>query len=140
VATASDAGSVVRLTLGRVSKANLTVAAYRGTSANDPVADHLAAAETVSRSIHVTPTAPIGSPAVVVSYWAHKDSTTTVLDPPDGVAVRAAGTQTGSGRVTALLADSGAPVTSGSYGGQSATAQGNSSVASMWTIVLAPAE
>ena len=74
----------------------------------------------------------------VVSFWSHKDSTTTALSPPAGVTVRAAGTQTGSGRVTTLLADSGAAVPVGQYGGLTATATGASSTATMWSIVLAP--
>jgi hypothetical protein len=57
--------------------------------------------------------------------------------PPPGVTVRASGTQSGSGRVTGLLVDSGAaPI--GPYSAGSATAAASSSFATMWTIVLAP--
>jgi hypothetical protein len=127
------------VTLDRVSKASLVLAAYRGTSAQDPVAGHAVATESVARSIHVTPEVSVGTVAPVLSYWTHKDAGTTQLDPPDGVTVRAGGSQSGSGHVTALLADSGAAVAVGSGGGGGATAAGDSRAASMWTVVLAPA-
>ena len=137
VATAADAGSTVTVATSRASKVSLTLAAYRGTSPSNPVATFVGAGETASRSTHVTPIASVATPSLVLSYWTHKDSASTVLDPPDGLAVRATGTQSGSGRVTTLLADSGTAAPAGSYGGQSATAQANSNGASMWTIVLA---
>ncbi len=75
----------------------------------------------------------------VVSYWTHKDSTTTALTPPAGVVVRASGTQSGSGTVAGLVVDSGAAVPAGPYGGLIATAAATATNATMWTIVLAPA-
>lgn len=140
VATESDAGTAVRVQVGLISKANLVLAAYRGTSATEPVSSFAAVAETIRRSSHATADAVVVSPASwAVSYWTHKDSVSTQLAPPAGVAVRATGSHTGYGRITALLADSGAPVPAGSYGGLTATAAGASIAASMWTVVLAPA-
>ena len=138
VAGAGSAGAVVRVNVATISKVNLVLAAYHGTSATDPVATFARAAETTSRSIHLTPAAQVtGAGSWALSYWTHKDSVTDELGPPDGLAVRAAGTHTGAGRVTALLADTGAAVPTGGYGGQSATAAANSAAATMWTIVLA---
>jgi myo-inositol-hexaphosphate 3-phosphohydrolase/PKD repeat protein len=139
VAVSADPGRAVSVTVDRTSKASLVLAAYRGTSTVDPVAGRAAATESVARSIHVTPQVSVGTVAPVVSFWAHKDSATSRLDPPDGVTVRASGSQSGSGRVTTLLADSGSAVAVGPYGGESATAAGDSLAASMWTVVLAPA-
>ena len=73
----------------------------------------------------------------VVSYWTHKDSTTTLLTPPGGVTVRASGTQTGSGTVKGLVVDTGGPVPAGPYGGLTAIAGATATDATMWTIVLA---
>jgi hypothetical protein len=103
------------------------------------VAGRATATESVARSIHVTPEVNVKTVAPVVSYWTHKDSATSRLDPPDGVTVRASGSQSGSGRVTTLLADSGSAVAAGPSGRESATAAGDSRAASMWTVVLAPA-
>ncbi|HRA75926.1 MAG TPA: hypothetical protein PLE12_06790, partial [Propionicimonas sp.] len=74
-----------------------------------------------------------------VSYWAHRDGSTTALVPPAGVESRATGSQSGGGRVTVLLADSGTTVPTGSYGGLSATAAAASDYGVTWTVVLAPA-
>jgi hypothetical protein len=139
VASAADPGRSLTVDVDRISKANLALAAYRGTSTDDPVARHAVATESVARSIHVTPEVSVGTVAPVLSYWTHKDAATSRLDPPDGVRVRGSGSQSGSGRVTALLADSGAAVAVGKYGHASATAAGDSRAASMWTVVLAPA-
>ena len=74
-----------------------------------------------------------------MSYWSHKDSASNALTPPVGVSVRASGTQTSGGRVTTLLADSGALVPGGNAGGLTATAPNAGTAATAWTIVLAPA-
>jgi len=93
-----------------------------------------------STSTHSTPSATVASAGSwAVSYWTHKDSTTNAMTPPAGVTVRASGTQTSTGRVTGLVADSGASVPVGGYGGLTATAAAVSGNATMWTIILAPA-
>jgi hypothetical protein len=69
----------------------------------------------------------------------HRDSDTTALTAPSGVNVRTSAGQTGGGRVSVLLADSGAAVPAPTYGGKTATAAAPSSLATAWTIVLAPA-
>lgn len=140
VAGATDAGATVRVDVASQSKANLVVVAYRGTSATDPVTAFARAAETTATTSHVTPTAPVSREGSwAVSYWMHKDSTTTALTPPGGVTVRASGSQTGGGRPTGLLADSGGTIPIWAYGGLTATAAATSNNATMWTIVLAPA-
>jgi hypothetical protein len=139
VAGAADASSTVRVGIASVSKANLVVVAYRGTNTTNPVAAVGRAAESSSRATHTTPLASTPAGAWAVSYWTHKDSSTTALAPPAGVVTRASGTQTGSGRVTGLIADSGGPLPAGTYGNRTATAAANSANASMWSIILAPA-
>ena len=140
VAGPTDAGSTLRINLSGNSKGNLVLLAYRGTSGVDPVALFSSAIDVAGRSSHTTPIASVTLPGSwVVSYWTHKDSTTAALGPPAGVIVRASGTQTGSGKVTGLVVDSGNPVSVGSYGGLTATAAATATNATMWTIVLAPA-
>jgi PKD domain/Laminin G domain len=139
VAVDGDAGSAVSLGLAAQSKASLTLAAYRGTGA-DPVAAYTAATDTSSTTVRTTPTATVGTAlSWGVSFWVHGDSTSTALTPPSGVTVRASGTQTGGGRVTTLVADSGAGLPAGSYGGLSATGAAASTTTATWTILLAPA-
>jgi PKD repeat protein len=138
VATATDAGSQVRVQTSAFVKADLTLLAYSGTSSN-PVAASATGSETVSRTTHTTPTVPtsvIGGR--LVSYWAEKSSATTVLTPPTGVTAREASTGGGSGRITALAADSDDPVVPGTVGGLTATANSASARVLMFTVVLAP--
>ncbi len=140
VAAAGDAGTTLRVTLGKQSKGNLALAAYRGTDPAAPVAAFASAADPASSATRVTPTAPVvAERGWVVSYWLHGDATSTALTPPSGVQVRSNGSQTGGGRVTGLLADSGASVPTGAYGGLGATAAAASTTTTTWTVVLRPA-
>jgi hypothetical protein len=140
VAAAGDAGSQVSITMSALTKGNLMIVAYRGTSAVNPIANFARTAATNSSATRTTPTVTVaGSTSWVVSYWMHRDSSSTSLSVPAGVTSRATGTQTGGGRVTTLLADSAAAVAAGSYGGLAATAQASSTFGTTWTIVLAPA-
>jgi PKD repeat protein len=138
VAVAGDAGKQIRVTVSALSKGALTVVAYRGTSATNPVAG-FARTLVTSGAGRTTPTTAVATPTVVVSYWAHRDSSSTSLTAPGGVSVRSTGTQTGGGRLNVLAADSGANVGPGNYGGLTATAQASSSWGTAWTVVLAPA-
>ena len=139
VAVAGDAGKVVRVEVDSFSKANLVLAAYGGTSMDDPVAAFAGVPETVAGAIHASPQVDVSSPASwAVTYWSHKDSVSTELIPPPDVVVRAGGTQSGFGRITALLADSDGPVPTGTYGDRSATAGAARLAATTWTVILAP--
>jgi hypothetical protein len=73
-----------------------------------------------------------------VSWWADKTPTSTGWTPPLQVVPRQAQVTTGSGRVTALIADSGAPVTRTTSGGLVAVAGVAGTKATMWSIVLTP--
>lgn len=140
VAAAGDAGGTVQLTLPTKAKGNLIVAAYRGTDPVDPVvtfARQAAGGDSAARTTPVVPVAATGTWAL--SYWAHRDSASTTLTPPAGVAERSNSSQTGGGRVTVLLADSNALVPVGTYGALTATAAAASSYATTWTVLLAPA-
>lgn len=140
VAAPGDAGETVEIGLSRRSKGNLVLLAYRGTSGVDPVATFASDIDAAGLSAHTTPMVTVSIPdAWVVSYWTHKDSSGSLLTAPGGVAVRANGTQTGSGTVKGLVADSGGSVPAGPYGGLTSTAGAAASNATIWTIVLAAA-
>ena len=139
VAVAADAGKVVRVTLSAMAKANFVVAVYRGTSPVNPVAA-FAGGPAANGTSHATPVVNVTrSGTWAISYWMHKDSSTTTLTPPSGVVVRSNSTQTGSGRVVGLVADSASVITATSYGGLIARAAASASNAHAWTIILAPA-
>ncbi|MEU2614543.1 PKD domain-containing protein [Micromonospora sp. NPDC007271] len=138
VAAAGDAGSTVRVDLDAQSKGNLVVAAYRGAEAVAPV--FARATDPASTATRITPYAPVAAgQSWAVSYWLHGDAASTTLAPPPGVQVRSNSSQTGGGRVTVLLADSGGTVPTGSYGGLSALGAAASTTTTTWTLVLRPA-
>lgn len=135
-AAPGDAGALARLSLSSQSKGNMIVAAYRGVEDVSAIASRTDAA---SSAVRITPTAPVaGESSWAVSYWMHGDAATTALAPPAGVSVRSNGSQTGGGRVTGLLADSGAMVPTLPYGGLSATAAAASTTTTAFTLILAP--
>lgn len=137
VATAGDAGSVAAVSASSIIKADITVAAYRGTS-GDPIAAS-AAANDANRSTHTTPTITTSvAGAWLLSYWADKSSTATAWTLPAGTSRRAATTGNGSGYITATLADSNAGLPAGAAGGLTATTGITSSKAVMFSVVLAP--
>lgn len=138
VATAGDAGGTVRLQLSRTTKVALNLVAYGGTSSADPVATFATRSETTAVTSHPTPQVTVTDPhSWLLSYWADSSSTTTDWTAPAGVEVRAETIGSGSGRITTLVADSGAGVPTGTAGGLSATTNAASRATTM-SILLAP--
>jgi PKD repeat protein len=133
---AGDPGKQVRFTAAAAHKAGLDLVVYAGVSSATPV---LARAGDTNRATHTTPTVVAPAGAWLVSLWTDKSNSTTAWTPPAGVATRDTALGTGSGRFTALLADSGGPVAAGTNGGLTATTNAASSYADLWTVVLAPA-
>ncbi|GAA1582269.1 hypothetical protein GCM10009678_76270 [Actinomadura kijaniata] len=139
VAQAGDAGRTVAVEVSDYAKIDLRLAAYSGTRTTDPVAAVAESSDPSAVTTHTTPTVTAPAGAWTVSYWGDKSSTTTAWTAPDTVTTRANVIGAGSGRVTALYADSNGGVPAGSHGGLKATTD-VASRALMWTIVLAPKE
>ena len=137
VASSGDAGSAITFSTPSAVKLNVTVLAYHGTSGSNPVSVFGATAETVSRSTHTTPTVTVPTDGSwVVSLWSDKSSGTTSLSTPAGQTQRVHSCGTGPGHVCVLATDGNAPVTAGSAGGLTTTADASSASDTMWTIVL----
>jgi len=135
-ATASDAGSTVTVTLDVSTKVDVRLLAY---SAAGPVS----AVQTAGIGAGTTHTAPAAtvtaSGSWVIRYWADKSSTTTAWTAPSAVTARDTTIGTGSGYISALVADSGAGVATGSTGTSVATTNASSGRDVTATIVLPPA-
>jgi PKD repeat protein len=136
LAQSGDAGKKVTVPIDAASKYTMTIAAYTG----DMVAPTFASAgETVFRPDHTTPTITTTTDgAWVLSYWADKSSATTAFTLPTSVTSRGATCGTSTGRVCSVLADSGATVPAGPYGGLAAISDSPQAMATMWTIVMNP--
>lgn len=135
-ASSSDARATVRFTSPTYSKGVLELAVYRGATSAAPVLAH---SSDSSRSTHTTPTISAPAGATVASLWSDKSGSTTSWTAPAGVTTRDTAIGTGGGRYSALLADSGGPVSGGNYGGITATTNAASTHADMWTVALSPA-
>ena len=140
VATSTDAGSSVSVAFGGVVHGNVQLVSYSGTDGVTPVvaSGKLSATKSGSSATTPTVTAP-GSGDWAVSYWTAKSSVVTAWTAAAGQTVRSADNGTGSGRINSLVTDFGGPVRSGSVGGVTATTDQPYSVATAWTIILAPA-
>lgn len=136
VAAAGDAGKTVSVALGAFAKVDLQLVAYRGTGAPSPIDVIATRADTTSTASHITPIISVNDDkSWVVSYWADKSTSTTSWTVPTGVVTREIVLGSGSGYVTSALADSGAAVLPGAYGGLAAST--NQPVTKAVTVSLA---
>jgi 3-phytase len=134
VAGAADAGGTLTVTTSTLTKSDLSVVAYRG--AQGPTTDGVA--ESVTRTEHTTPTVGADAGSWVLGYWAEKSVAGNIWTVPAGQVVRASSNGTGGGSMSAVLADSGAPVAAGTAGGVTATSGVATRKALMVTVVLRP--
>jgi len=136
---AGDPGKKVTFTSPTSAKAVASLADYAGVSASAPV-DVIKGAGDSGGTSHTSPTINASAGDWVASWWTDKSTAVAAWTAPSGVTQRDASYDTGtSGRFSSLLADSGAPVAAGPYGGLVATTDSASDKAVMWTIALAPA-
>jgi hypothetical protein len=133
-AQAGDAGTSVSVTFPATVHASLTLADYASAAGAVEMEASSTASTTAS---HTSPTITgLSTGSLAVTFWTDKATGTTAWTPPAGVTKRSDVYGTGGGAVSALLVDSGSPV-SGSYGGLVATTNATSGSAAQWTIGLA---
>ncbi|MGY1825712.1 MULTISPECIES: PKD domain-containing protein [unclassified Blastococcus] len=140
VATASDAGSTVEVSVGTWSALTLQLMAYSGTAVSGPVASVTGAADGAGLTAHTTPVAEAAAGSWVLSIWSDKGPEGRQFTPPAELSERSNIAGAGNGDVATLVADSGAPVGGGPVGGLTATVSAPSSRAVMLTVVLAADE
>lgn len=136
VVVAGTAGSTVIARLGAQAKASLLLAAYSGTG--EPTVFASAPETAASPTTHVAPSVAVATGgSIVVRHWSDKVNTAHGWTTSAGVTLRASTNGSGSGMVTAALADEVA-----SAPGDSGTATGTAGVASgkaiSWTVVVPP--
>ena len=136
-AKAGDAGSAVTIETSARAKSDVGVTAYRNAH-EAPIDAWKAAVQTTPGSSHQAPAVtPSHAGSWVVTYAAAKSSVDNSLKVPAGLTGRRASTGTGGGRITAVLADSAAPVEAGVAQGPftfEGTAQAGRAV--MYSLVL----
>ena len=136
-AASGDSGSVVTVGLASASQVSMQLLDYSGVGA---AAVSTAGASDSATATHVAPSAMVTTAGSwVISFWSDKSSTTTGWNPPSSVTSRDANVGAGSGRVTAAIADSAAPLATGSYPSQTATVTGGPSTKGVtMSLVLSP--
>jgi PKD repeat protein len=139
VAAVNDAGRNAAVTLSETAKSTMTLLAYDGTG-TDPVATVTSAAETTWGATHATPGGSVTVPGShVVSYWADKSASDAAgWTLPGGQVQRSTVAAVGTGRVSAVAADTGAPVAVGASAPVTATSAVSTAKATTWTVVLQP--
>lgn len=136
--TANDVGQSVSVPLASSTKVDMEFVDYTGVASGTPT---LATAADTNQTNHVTPTVTVPSGgAWVLSYWADRNSSTSVWTTPDGATQRLALVGTGGGHVDGQIADSNGNVSAGTYGGLSASTGVQSGRANMVSIVLVPSQ
>jgi PKD repeat protein len=137
-ATNGDVGGTVSVTFASKVRNSVILADYNGADPN--TIEAYAKSWDSSKKAHVTPTAPVTvDGSLPVSYWTDKSSSTSAWTLPAGVNLDASQYDSGTAFDTAVLADPGATVHTGSYGGLSASTNAADGKANAWTIILAPA-
>ena len=139
-ATATDAQTTVTVTNSASSKADLTLAAYRGTP-DPPIDVHGLSVDTSSTATHIAPSITPSQPGDwVVVYWADKSSTNTAFSTPAQLTGRSSATGTAGGHLTSALADTNASVPIAPTGTFTATGTAVGGKAVMYTIAIGSTE
>ena len=122
VATATDAGSSVAVTLSELTKVDVRLLAYSGTAAAAPVSAVISSDASLTTD-HPAPTSTVTAPGSwVVWYWSDKSSgTTTAWTPPADTIARSTSFGTGTTYLSSLVADAGASSAVGPVPGPTAS-------------------
>ncbi|HZJ07340.1 MAG TPA: PKD domain containing protein, partial [Nocardioidaceae bacterium] len=139
-ATAADAQTTLTVTNSASSKADLTLAAYRGT-AEQPIDVHGLAVDTGSTATHLAPSVTPSQPGDwVLVYWADKSSANTGFTIPAQLTRRSSATGIAGGHLTSALADTNTSVPIAPTGTFTATGTAVAGKAVMYTIAIGSAE
>ncbi|ONI67685.1 hypothetical protein BWI15_31810 [Kribbella sp. ALI-6-A] len=139
-ATAADINANVTATTSDTLKSVIGVAAYRSTG-NATVSASAVAGSDASGSSHTTPSVPVADQnSWLVNVWAEKSSIDLTWTLPAGSTSRTTAAAIGTGKVSAVLADSAAAVPTGTAAGRTATTSSATSRSVMFSLVISPGQ
>ena len=137
-ATAADAGTPVTVGFPAKVQGSVQLSAYSGVDSSAPIAAFAGAGTHAAAMQATTPSVTVpDSGDWLLSTWSVKSSTVTNWTGASGQAQRNTLIGTSGGRISSLLADSGAPVASGPAGGLVATTDQSFSASTATSLVLA---
>jgi large repetitive protein len=138
-ATTGIVGTNVTVAASAAVKAVLSISAYRSTIGFPTVSASASRVVNTSASSHTTPTVAVaGANSWLVSYWGEKSSVTATWTLPNNATSRTTAAATGSGKVSAIVGDSNAPVGTGTAAGRTATTSEAVSRGVMFSVVVQP--
>ncbi|MFC6287607.1 PKD domain-containing protein [Nocardioides sp. GCM10027113] len=139
VADGSDADSTVTIPMAARTKGVASVVAYRSTGATVPVTASAVDGTQGSATDHTTPVVPVvDEGSWLVSVWGEKSGSAQTWTLPAGATARTSDTNSGGGKISMEVADSGGPVTVGDAGGLTATTSSSVNRASLFSVVVSP--
>ncbi|WP_245604489.1 PKD domain-containing protein [Nocardioides aequoreus] len=138
-ATAGLAGSTVSVTSSALTKSTLTVAGYRSQSGAATISASAVGGTDSPATSHTAPAVPVADAGSwVATYWSEKSSEDVTWSAA-GSTSRTTGSGSGSGKTSALLADTNSGVTSGNRPGATATTSASVGRSVHFSLVIAPA-
>ena len=138
-ATASDANTSVAVTSSVFAKSAMSVAAYRSSAGTSAVTASASTAGTTSTTTHTAPDVAVAQAGSwLVNSWSERSSTDSTWTAPADSTNRTTAAATGGGKVSSLLADSGAAVPTGTAAGRVATTSLAGSNTQLFSVVVSP--
>src|SRR4051794_293852 len=138
-ATAADAGRNVTVTTGALAKSVLSVSAYRSSAGASKVTASAGAKVDTATTSHRSPSVAVAdSGSWLVNVWSEKSSVASVWTAPRGSTVRTGAAGTGTGKISAILADSSGVVATGTAPGRTATTNVSVSRSVLFSVVVSP--
>lgn len=135
-AGAGDSGQTVTVPLSATAKIDLQLVDYSGTATTP---GQLATAVDNTTGTHNAPAVSVSTPGSwVLTYWSDRSTGTTSWTVPSSVTSRHVGIGTGGGAASGVVADSNAPVATGTYPVRTATTNATSGRGNMVSLVLIP--
>ena len=118
----------------------MSVAAYRSTGGTSAVTASASTAGTTTGTSFATPSVAVAETGSwLVNSWSEKSSDdTTTWTPPPAAPPAPPPPATGGGKVSSLLADSNAPVPTGTAAGRTATTSVAGGGAQLFSVVVSP--
>ncbi len=138
-ATAADAGASVTVRTGVTVKSSISVAAYRSSAGTSAVTFSAVGGINGSATTHRTPAGSASQPGSwLVSYWGGKSAGATTWTTPTNTTRRTGTSGSGTNRASAVLADSGRPVATGSAAARLARSSRSVSGSQLFTVTVSP--
>jgi hypothetical protein len=120
-------------------KSTMSLSAYRSSGGASAVTASASASVAAATTSHTSPAVAVDQPGSwLVNAWSEKSSTALTWTPPANSTQRTTPAATGGGKVSTLVADSNAPVATGTAAGRLARTSTAGSSSQLFSVVITP--